>query len=53
MKPALEKMDSIFRDQINQTVFLSDSPGPDARAESFQRLGFALACERVAHNGLD
>jgi hypothetical protein len=49
----LKKMNALFRYQINQAVLLVDSPGPDAGAESFQRLGFAFTGEWLAHDRFD
>ncbi len=53
MIAALQKIDSLIPDQIHESVFLGDAPGPDAGAEIFEEFGFAEALERIAHDGFD
>ena len=50
MITGLNKIDPLGVNDIHQTVFLGDPPGPDIGTEKFQRLGFPHTLERITQN---
>ncbi len=53
MVSRLKEMNPVFLHQIDQTMFLRDAPGPNARTQSLQRLGFTFPAKRIPHYRLD
>ena len=51
--PRLQKIYPRVADQINNSMFLGQSSRPRAGGQIFERLWFADAGERFAHNSLD
>ncbi len=48
----LQEIDSRLADPVNQTMLLSDSPGPGAAEGMLERLGFADSAKRIPQNSL-
>ncbi len=53
MVATLKEIDTLGRYAINQAMLLSNAPRPYARAQPFERFGFADAPKRIAGNGFD
>ena len=53
MITGLEEIDPVVTDEINKTVFLGETAGPDAGGKEFKRFGLANAGEGVTHDRLD
>lgn len=53
MVAGLQEINLVIADQINDAMFLGQSPGPDPRREIFERFGFPHPRKRVAQDRLD
>jgi len=53
MVASLKKIDGFVANPIDQPVFLCDTPGPTTCKHISERLRFAWALERIAHNCLN
>jgi hypothetical protein len=51
--PGLEKINSITRNRIDESVFLGNSSRPASRKSELERLRLADAGEWISYNGLD
>jgi hypothetical protein len=51
--PALEEIDPVGPDEIDEAVLLRDAPGPGAGSEMLQRLRLPDSLEWVAQDGFD
>lgn len=53
MVAGLEEVDAIVSDEVDEPVFLSQTAGPDVRAEMPKGFRLPEPRERVGHDGLD
>ena len=51
--PAHQEVDALIPDQVDETMLLSDSAGPDISTEMPQRFRFSDALKGVSHHGFD
>ena len=51
--PGLEEIDALAAHEVDQTMFLSDAPRPDVRAEVPERLRLTRTGEGRAHDLFD
>ena len=53
MVPALEEIDPVLLNQVDEPMLLRQSAGPGSGVQILQRLRLADAGKRIAENGLD
>src|SRR4051812_26706220 len=53
MKPRLKEVDAVSADEVDETVFAREPPGPSARQMMLKRLRLAEARERITQHRLD
>ena len=53
MVESLNELDLVARDNVDDSVFLSQTPRPNPRPVVFQRLWHADTAKRIANNRLD